>query len=109
MGLRWEAGTIPTLIDYQAAIDRYYAEWDKQDICDGDEDRDWLKKCFDEAPEIDPVHAAGGCYCRECKKCDGFPGPDIEPGEVGICAITNLVVKPDGWCRWSKQREAKDV
>lgn len=61
------------------------------------------------APTIDPVHATGGCYCRECKKCDGFPGPDIEPGEVGICAMTNLVVKPDGWCKWGKLKEAKDV
>ena len=22
---------------------------------------------FDEFPTIDPVHAAGACYCRECK------------------------------------------
>lgn len=42
------------LIDYDAAIDRYYAEYEKQDIYDGADDRDWLKKCFDEAPTIDP-------------------------------------------------------
>lgn len=42
------------LINYDAAIDRYYAEYEKQDICDGAQDRDWLKKCFDEAPTIDP-------------------------------------------------------
>ena len=23
------------LIDYDAAIDRYYSEWDKRDICNG--------------------------------------------------------------------------
>lgn len=45
-------------IDYQAAIDRYYSEHEKQDICDGAQDRDWLKQCFDEAPTIDPVTAA---------------------------------------------------
>lgn len=45
------------LIDYQAAIDRYHAEYKKQDICDGSEDRDWLKRCFDEAPTIDAVPA----------------------------------------------------
>lgn len=61
------------------------------------------------APTIDPVHAAGGCYCRECKRCDGFPGPGIEPGEVGICTMTQLVVEPDGWCKWSKLREAQDA
>ena len=48
------------LIDYQAAIDRYYAEYKKQDICDGSEDRDWLKRCFDEAPTIDAVPVVHG-------------------------------------------------
>ena len=42
------------LINYDAAIDRYYAEYERQDICDGAQDRDWLKKCFDEAPTSDP-------------------------------------------------------
>ena len=37
-------------IDADAAVDRYYAEWDKKDICDGAQDRDWLKQCIDEAP-----------------------------------------------------------
>ena len=55
------------LIDYQAAVDRYYTEFEKQDICDWEQDRDLLKQCFDESPTIDPVHAAGACYCRECK------------------------------------------
>lgn len=41
------------LIDADAAIDRYYAEYEKQEICDGSEDRDWLKKCIDEAPTIE--------------------------------------------------------
>lgn len=42
------------LIDADAVVDRYYAEWDKMDICDGAQDRDWLKQCIDEAPIIDP-------------------------------------------------------
>ena len=55
------------LIDYQAAIDRYYAEYKKQDICDGSEDRDWLKRCFDEAPTIDAVPVVHGwwTWCGE--------------------------------------------
>ena len=58
------------LIDYQAAVDRYYTEFEKQDICDWEQDRDLLKQCFDESPTIDPVHASGACYCRECKYQD---------------------------------------
>ena len=38
------------LIDADKAIGRYYAEWEKQDISDGAQDRDWLKQCIDEAP-----------------------------------------------------------
>jgi len=48
------------LIDYDAAIDRYYAEYKKQDICDGAEDRDFLKRCFDEAETIDAAPVVHG-------------------------------------------------
>lgn len=52
------------LIDADKAIGRYYAEWEKQDISDGAQDRDWLKQCIDEAPTIDAVPVV---RCRECK------------------------------------------
>ena len=29
-----------------------------------------MKRMFDELPTVDPVHAAGGCYCLECKYKD---------------------------------------
>ena len=45
------------LISREAVIDRYYAEWEKQDICDGSEDRNWLMQCIDEAPAVDAVEA----------------------------------------------------
>ena len=48
------------LIDYQAAIDRYYADFEKQGICSSEEDFDWLSKCFDEAQEIDAVPVVHG-------------------------------------------------
>lgn len=48
------------LIDYDAAIDRYYAEYEKQDICDGSQDRDFLKRCFDEAPTVDSAPVVHG-------------------------------------------------
>lgn len=65
------------LIDYDAAIGRYYAEYEKQDICDGAEDRDFLKRCFDEATTVDaaPVvhgrwvdahHSTSSCKCAIC-------------------------------------------
>ena len=63
------------LIDADAVIDRYYAEYEKQDICDGDEDRDWLKKCIEEAPTISPeslrpkgrwLDAEDYMFCSKC-------------------------------------------
>ena len=40
------------LIDADAALDRYYAEFEKQDICDGSQDKDWLMRCIEEAPTL---------------------------------------------------------
>lgn len=41
-------------IDADAVLDRYYAEYERQDICDGAEDREWLMKCLNEAPTLTP-------------------------------------------------------
>lgn len=40
------------MIDVDAVLDRYYAEHEQQDICDGAEDRNWLMKCLNEAPTL---------------------------------------------------------
>ena len=41
-------------IDADAVLGRYYAEFEKQDICDGSQDRDWLMRCIEEAPTLTP-------------------------------------------------------
>ena len=41
-------------IDGDAVLDRYYAEFEKQDICDGSQDKDWLMRCIKEAPTLTP-------------------------------------------------------
>ena len=41
-------------IDADAVLDRYYSEYERQDICDGAEDREWLMKCLNEAPTLTP-------------------------------------------------------
>ncbi|EHL71938.1 hypothetical protein HMPREF1032_03175 [Subdoligranulum sp. 4_3_54A2FAA] len=91
------------LIDYQAAVDRYYAEFEKQDICDGAQDRDWLKRCFDESPTIDPVHAAGACYCRECKHYDH--GCCVVKRYIGDDHIISM--PQDGFCSFGQRRESE--
>lgn len=34
--------------------------------------KSWLSSIISELPTIDPVHAAGACYCRECKHYHEF-------------------------------------
>ena len=90
------------LIDYQAAVDRYYAEFEKQDICDGAQDRDWLKRCFDESPTIDPVHAAGACYCNECRfACIG----ENEAESWCYCKLINRNINLTDFCSHGQRLE----
>lgn len=68
------------LIDVDAAMGRYYAEYKKQDIYDGSQDRDWLKRCIDEAPTIEVELVRHGrwekrgqeIYCSECGEESGY-------------------------------------
>lgn len=43
--------------------------------------------------------------CRDCRRCEGFHGNQVEPGEVGICKINQMAVGPDSFCSWGIRRE----
>ena len=78
------------LVDIDAALDSYYAEWELQDICSGEEDRDWLMKCIDEAPTVEAESIKHGkwvfnehqsCneksyFCSECATGESDYGTD---------------------------------
>ena len=59
------------LIDADAAIDRYYGEWEKQGIWDGDQDRDWLMRCIEEAPTLTPPNEL--LTLNQLREMDGEP------------------------------------
>lgn len=46
----------------------------------------------------DPVHAAGGCYCRECKR---FEGDEF----MKYCGEYGGLVKPDDFCSRGQRKE----
>lgn len=46
---------------------------------------------------IDPVHAAGACYCRECRN---YNKPRLE-----WCSHHMDRENPDDFCSWGKRRE----
>ena len=58
-------------IDADAVLDRYYAEYERQDICDGAEDREWLMKCLNEAPTLTPPNAPQ--TIEQLREMDGEP------------------------------------
>ena len=49
------------------------------------------------APTIDPMHAAGACYCRECR--------NYNKPRLGWCSHHMDRENPDDFCSWGKRRE----
>ena len=70
----------------------------------GETHLDTLAEGFTEAdrviralPTIDPVHAAGACYCRECRT--------YNKPRLGWCSHHMDRENPDDFCSWGKRRE----
>ena len=53
------------------------------------------------APTIDPMHAAGACYCRECKHYDH--GCCVVKRYIGDDHIISM--PQDGFCSYGRRRE----
>lgn len=70
----------------------------------GETHLDTLAEGFTEAdrviralPTIDPVHAAGACYCRECR--------NYNKPRLGWCSHHMDRENPDDFCIYGKRRE----
>lgn len=87
------------LIDADKAIGRYYAEWEKQDISDGAQDRDWLKQCIDEAPAIDAVPVV------RCKDCTYFSNAKINTKGFLVCPASGMEITEDDYCSYGERKE----
>ena len=72
------------LIDADALMEKYHktAVWDF-----------WVE--INSAPTIDPIHAAGGCYCWECNK--NICGHCIKMGGSSVLEM--------GFCGYGERRE----
>ena len=88
-------------ISREAVIDRYYAEWEKQDICDGSEDRNWLMQCIDEAPVVDAVEVV------RCIKCENFEPNEIIAPQTGTCWHCEMVKSFDSFCSDGKPKDGE--
>ena len=58
---------------------------------------EWLAEYLVEhLPTIDPVHAAGGCYCRECVYAEYPTGPNV------LCKKFYGARGTEGFCYWGQ-------
>lgn len=57
---------------------------------------------IDEQPTINPVHAAGACYCRECRFAD-IGGNDVE--SWCYCKVKYRNIYPTDFCSYGQLRE----
>ena len=66
---------------------------------------------IDQCPTIDPVHAAGGCYCQECERWepDGSYGLDLDGVRhpYGACNATHCFSRDDHFCGHGRQKETQ--
>lgn len=87
----------------------------KQDVQDNNaknyDKQDWTSRqvatLLEGAPTIDPVRAAGGCYCREC--CFGRKprAEDMQDGYV-YCQEQSKYKEIDSFCSDGELRGAQD-
>lgn len=65
--------------------------------------RETVLKLLDSLPEIDPVHAAGGCYCKECR--NRYTDDCTMYCECDQCGGQWDWTNDDGWCHDGRRRE----
>lgn len=91
------------LIDTDTLNVRKYTRW-FDDPCDVRT----VERMLREAQKVDPVHAAGGCYCKECvhaMECVGQNGPGL------FCSKHKgdwPQVGPGDFCSRGKKKECGD-
>ena len=69
-------------------------------------DRDEIaERILLQTPTVDPVHAAGGCYCWECKN-----GKEWE-NRNGItafkCTLLCVDISPEAFCSYGRREESR--
>ena len=68
-------------------------------------------------PTIDPVYAAGGCYCRECDLWNDWDSAGKKSLGTFVCSCAHwtgedghtVYTKPDDFCSYGEPKEAQDA
>ena len=89
---QWEAGPTMRLID----VDELKRQVNGLPIMSNWGEA-FIPQIIDEQPIIDPVHVAGGCYCRECEKA--------KPGGSGYVWCGEKAMPLNGFCSEGKRKD----
>lgn len=112
--LAWTRRRSMGLIDADELIKQFNPEYTKKLIRKGETHLDTLAEGYTEvyrliqnAPTIDPVRAAGGCYCEECAYKDDTPCPAFD----SYFYRTSLRIKfcSEGKRKGATRKEAKSA
>ena len=66
--------------------------------------RSTAKMCVKRAPTIDPVHAAGGCYCRECMYAEHLLNGAGKRYELCKYEDEDSIRLPDDFCSLGQRK-----
>ena len=61
---------------------------------------------YEPKDDYDPIHAAGGCYCRECTKFRRYTKNNIT---FGICKRHNSEVRENDFCSYNDGKDGGNV
>lgn len=64
-----------------------------------------VRDILSDAPTIDPVHAAGGCYCRECTYAEHLLNGSGKRYELCKYEDVDGVRWPDDFCSVGKRKK----
>lgn len=107
------------MIDANALVADIAKERDKIPVTDSNGNPHWhgkamrggiqkVLRCVNDAPAVDPVHAAGGCYCRECMYQEdcfgqiGFWGRDL------VLEQNNYEYHKLDFCSYGRRKEVRE-
>ena len=84
-------------------IDRRALHWEQQEL---DQDGNWTLKAkyIESAPIVDPVHAAGGCYCRECTYAEHLLNGAGKRYELCKYEDEDSIRLPDDFCSLGQRK-----
>ena len=72
---------------------------------DDPNDKRAVERMIRDAPTIDAVHAAGGCYCGECVNL----GSDVFDDDSFYCHYWGYSICKDDFCSRGERREENDT